>query len=123
MKTVLLASSALMFVAAANLSPASAETKAPARWHNSLAMAQPVEQQATAAVTPSDADHSLIAAGDALGFGFRLLDMIEDRAGIRSSRASSRITVVAIPGCLGTSGPIQARSQPDHGCNARRIGL
>jgi hypothetical protein len=53
MKTLLLASGALMFVAAAGLSPASAETKAPARWDNSLAMAQPVEQGATDAVTPS----------------------------------------------------------------------
>ena len=53
MKTLLLASSALMFVAAASLSPASAETKGPARWDNSQAMAQPVEQEATDAVTPS----------------------------------------------------------------------
>jgi hypothetical protein len=53
MKTLLLASAALMFLAGASLSPASAETDGPARWHNSQAMAQPVEQQATDTVTPS----------------------------------------------------------------------
>ena len=53
MKTLLLAGAALMLVAGASFSPVSAETNNPARWDRSQAMAQPVEQEATDAVTPS----------------------------------------------------------------------
>ena len=42
-----------MLVAGASLSPASAETNSLPRWDNSQAMAQPVAQEATDAVTPS----------------------------------------------------------------------
>jgi hypothetical protein len=59
MKTLLLAGAALTLVAGANLSPAIAQAKQPTRWDAAEAMvqpeamAQPVEQGATDAVSPS----------------------------------------------------------------------
>ncbi len=53
MKTMLLAGTALMLVAGANLSPAIAQATPPARWDASQATAQPVEQGARDTVMPS----------------------------------------------------------------------
>jgi hypothetical protein len=53
MKTMLLAGTALMLVAGANLSPAMAQATSPARWDASQATAQPVERGARDTVMPS----------------------------------------------------------------------
>jgi hypothetical protein len=53
MKTLFIAGAALTFIAGANLSPALAQANSPSRWAGSQAVAQPVEQGTTDAVTPS----------------------------------------------------------------------
>jgi hypothetical protein len=53
MKSFLLAGAAFMLVAGANLCAAEAQTNPPARWGTSQAMAQPDQQGAAGAVTPS----------------------------------------------------------------------
>ena len=53
MKSFLLASAAFMLVAGANLCAAEAQTNPPVRWGPSQAAAQPAQQAAAGAVTPS----------------------------------------------------------------------
>jgi hypothetical protein len=53
MKSFMLAGAALMLFAGADLSAAEAQTNPPVRWDASQATAQPVQQGAASAVTPS----------------------------------------------------------------------